>query len=236
MPLKKKKAAASRKKTAAKSSSRSNAASQEVLEGIDDIDYEGLAQDFNKNKSSGGFFKMEQSELVFRPIPFQSEPEGRAKLFAVERRHFQVHPNHIVLPCLEHGCPICALVNEADDKEVQRKLRSSQKFLVNFVDRSIDDPFIQVWRMPFGVWNDMMDVILDRKNYPNALSLTMGFDFIAKKKGSGFQTRYSCNVAPNRTKVTFTGTPRDCDKLAEFRGDGVDLTKAALEVREHWEL
>jgi len=77
-----------------------------------------------------------------------------------------------------------------------------------------------------------MDVVLDRDEYPNALSLRESVVFICTKTGTGFKTRYAAKPAPRRVKLDFTGTVVDfAGRTADFaEQDDVDLDAVAAEM------
>jgi|GEM_PF-3677675 len=204
------------------------------------VDLDGLAAQY-RGLRGGAWWKMEEGRVKIRPIPFVHEGTGR--LFAVEKRHFGLHPDHNLLPCLamdrdSTDCPFCSMKDVSENKDLQKAARPSTKYPMLIIDRTGADMTIQRWRAPFHVVSAISEIVLDTKNYPDAVSLEKGFDFIVSKTGSGFSTRYSCNVAPGKSKVTPKGSIVDLIQRAEQQVksmlEEIDLDGLVAEIEAHW--
>ena len=222
----KKKAPAKRKPAPAKAASAAPAKREEV-------DYEAMGNEYRKQKG-GAWWKIPEGKTKVRFIPWMSKQDGRMKLFTVQRRHFNLG-GHKVLPCTGQGCPVCALRDLTDDKKMLEDLKSSSKWLCLVVLREDGEERIQCFRASYTIWNDVMEVVADTENYPNALSLEDGIDFILTKTGSGFSTKYSAKPLPKRTPVDPAGLPSDLDTMTEMNFDE-DLSVIADKIATEYGL
>lgn len=193
----------------------------------DDINYDDIAGDYQRQKG-GDFFTLSQPRTKLRIIPFFSQKENRKKAFEVERKHFKVLPEIKVCDCIGevNGCPVCEVARKVTDETTRKRLRSSEKFLMVAVLRDEGDRCV-VWRAPFGAWTNIMAVVQDRDNFPDALSLKNGLDFVVIKEGSGTGARYSAQVAPKRTSVSVPDSIPDLTDLLVRRkpNDLEDIAK-----------
>lgn len=158
------------------------------------IDYGGLCTELAAMRSSK-FASLKDGKNYIRPLPSFCEEEGRHKLFHRESSHFDAHPDHKVLPCLP-GCPICRFAEGLEDKDAKKALRRTDRFAVLAVDRA--DGEVKVYRLPFGVFSAITDVVRNTDDYPDSLSLDNGFDYLITKTGSGLGTNYAVSVLPKR--------------------------------------
>ena len=204
----KKKAPAKRKPAPAKTTSASPPPKRE------EVDYEAMGNEYRKQKG-GAWWKISEGKTKVRFIPWMSKKDGRMKLFTVQRRHFHLG-GYKVLPCLGQDCPVCALRDLIDDKKMLEDLKSSSRWLCLVVLREDGEERIQRFRASYTIWNDVMEVVADMENYPNALSLEDGIDFILTKTGSGFSTKYAAKPLPKRTSVDPVGLPSDLDTMTEM--------------------
>jgi len=196
-----------------------------------EFDYEGAARDFKTERGGARFDFGAREKVKIRVIPFFSEQDGRNKAYAVDACHFKLHPEHSRIACPGDDCPICAMSrDEAYDEETGKKLRVSKKYLFNVVDRDDAENRVQIYGAPKGVWTAIMDVILNRKDFPDALSTTKGLDFIITKKGSGLGTKYTVQVAPKPNKVDYVGKIQDLDALVAPRANAPDIDRLAEEI------
>lgn len=197
----------------------------------DEINYEDIAGDYNKTKG-GDFFTVTQPRTKIRVIPFKSEAQGRMKAFEKEAKHFQPTSDTKICDCIGDNCPVCEVVRQIDDENIRKKLRSSEKFIMVVALRDEDDRIV-VWRAPYGAWNAIMSIVNNRQDFPDALSLREGLDFIVIKEGSGTGSRYNAQVSPKRTAVKIEVPVPDVTALLARRKPN-DLEEIAKKMRKQY--
>lgn len=226
------KKAPAKKKTAAKrkaSPKRGKTTARDVIDD-EEIDYGAIAGDYAQAQT-GNFWNFTKPKHKIRILAFRDAQAGRPKVFVKEAKHFNVHPDHKILNCPgKPDCPICRVADEVTDKKLKQNYRPSVKYLMNIVDRDDPEQKVKIFRAPKAIWSKVLDIILDTDEYPDALDINDGIDFIITKEGEGFSTSYGASPAMKRTSVDFTGTITDLVARDASFENTVDLEAIAADM------
>lgn len=201
--------------------------------------YDRMAKGREKVGSGGNFWKAPVGDTTLRLIPFTHD--GKQELYSEETSHVKVHddaPSN--LPCLGVGCPICNIVEEYElpDKKA-RDLSASKKWNMNIVVRATKNSTsgdLAIWGASKSCIKDVLDLVVDRVEYPDILDLKKGRDFILTRTGEGKSTRYKVRAGGSpRPAPAFEGEPIDLiERLEkkEKRAEGTDYQEIAESIIE----
>ena len=186
---------------------------------------------FEETAGDGKYFKASPGKNYIRVLP----PWGKGangSFFFVGALHygFKIGGRDRAIACpafSERGrCPICDFLDKLkqsgddDHKEIAQKIRQSKKYWVNIIIRNEkggndeDKPKVLIYGANKKFINAILEAF-DEEDYGDVTDVNEGHDIILKRKGEGFQTRYTVTVRPRPTSLDFEEWKKNLNKLDE---------------------
>jgi hypothetical protein len=186
---------------------------------------------FEETAGDGKYYKATPGKNYIRVLP----PWGKGangSFFFVGALHygFKIGGRDRAIPCpafSERGrCPVCEFLDklkssgDEDHKELAQKIRQSKKYWINIVRRTEkaenedDKVKVEIYGANKKFINTLLEAF-DEDDYGDVTDPVEGHDIILKRKGEGFQTRYTVTVRPRPTPLNVPDWKKQVHKLDE---------------------